>query len=147
MHETYMRALQTLGLQLDLSQLWGPFGYGKVLANEARSLIEFDRNIVLAQNLHDQSESTRNSTIGDLNDMSGKTIPTAIILDGNFYFLDLGACSVNAKEVVLKPEVSSIHYKVEIDTSDVEAAVERISKAVSSVAGEPGLTANIIAQV
>ena len=132
MHKWYMTFLECLRIEL-FNQDWYETYHSKrfALKNKTMALVRFDREIILAQKMHDMSECVRNSPItGDSNDMSSKTIPTAVTLNGRVYFLDLSARNEKAPEVVVKQNDGTIKYKLELDTSEVDALLERIGAVI-----------------
>lgn len=148
MHDWYMTFLVCLGVELDMLEWYERYGRGAALKHKTATLIRFDREIILAQKAFDMAECVRNSPItGDSNDMSAKTVPTAIQLNGYVYFLDLNARNSMAPEVVVKPAdapvVGSLKYKVELDTSDVDALLAKLSSGIQSTDLGEGLTAAI----
>lgn len=135
MHKQYMACLNGMEASLSFLPRFQWLGAGIGLKHKTQCLVEFDREIVLAQKAFDMSESVRNSPItGVSTDMSAKKVPTAIQLNHHVYFLDLDARNSMTPEVVIKQtagEPGTISYKVEFDTSDVKAVCKTISEAIS----------------
>lgn len=146
MHKWYMTFLECLRIEL-FNQDWYETYHSKrfALKNKTMALVRFDREIILAQKMHDMSECVRNSSItGDSNDMSAKTVPTAIQLNGYVYFLDLNARNSMAPEVIVKPDdgavIGSLKYKVELDTSDVDALLDKLTSRIGETKLGEGLS-------
>lgn len=148
MHKCYMTFLVCLGVELDMLEWYEKYGKVSALKHKTGALVRFDREIILAQKAFDMAECVRNSPItGDSSDMSAKTVPTAIQLNGYVYFLDLNARNSMAPEVIVKPAdepvIGSLKYKVELDTSEVDALLVKLSSAIQDTALGRGLTETI----
>lgn len=84
MHKQYMSCIEALEVSLSFLPRFQWLGAGIGLKHKTQCLVEFDREIVLAQRAFDMSESVRNSPIaGDSNDMNSK--PKFITLDNQLY--------------------------------------------------------------
>lgn len=99
MHLEYMRALLDLRRFLDIhEQVEHRFSHLPTyrVRHRARELIQFDRDILLAQRKADMAASNLTNNHGDLNPMSAKNFPEYIRLDGQVYIHGPGtaACCV-----------------------------------------------------
>lgn len=147
MHSKYSSYLGILGVYLDQAETLKAQGRdGASLQWKARALVEFDRDIILAQRVFDAAECVRNSPItGDSKDMSAKNFPQFLRLDGRVYEYTPTDYKT-AKEVVVKPDdepvIVSLKYKVELDTSEVDAWLEKIN----SLCSRPALARALVNQ-